>query len=144
MSERDHVLPPGLPAPVPMRDGLDAPFWAATRRNELVVQRCNDCGGWQWGPEWNCHHCLGFDVGWTEVEATGVIYSWERPWYPVHRQRFPSSARRMVVSVGCGSRRSNPTSVTKIPGVQNPHWRPPCSASNVATRRATGSSRNSR
>ncbi len=85
MSERDHVLPPGLPAPVPMRDGLDAPFWAATRRHELVVQRCNDCGGWQWGPEWNCHHCLGFDVGWTEVEATGVIYSWERPWYPVHR-----------------------------------------------------------
>ncbi len=80
-----YVLPKGLPYPAPMRDGMDAPFWEGTRRHELVVQRCNACGGWQWGPEWNCHHCYSFDMGWTQVEAKGVIYSWERPWYPVHR-----------------------------------------------------------
>jgi uncharacterized OB-fold protein len=39
---------------------------------------------WQWGPEWICHRCLSFDVGWERVEPRGRIYSWERAWHPVH------------------------------------------------------------
>lgn len=77
-------LPPGLPAPVPEPDGLDAPYWAGTRRGELLVQRCERCRAWQWGPEWICHACLSSEVGWTRVEPRGTIYSWERAWHPVH------------------------------------------------------------
>lgn len=77
-------LPAGLPIPVPQADGLDTPYWQATRRGALVVQRCGRCGTWQWGPEWLCHACRAFDMTWVEVEPTGVIYSWERPWHPVH------------------------------------------------------------
>ena len=79
-----HHLPPGLPAPVPEADGLDAPYWEGTRQGELRVQRCNVCASWQWGPEWICHRCLSFDVGWQRVEPRGRIYSWERAWHPVH------------------------------------------------------------
>ena len=61
-----------MPAPVPEADGLDKPYWEATRRDELMVQRCRTCREWQWGPEWICHACLSFDVG------------WERAWHPVH------------------------------------------------------------
>ena len=53
-------------------------------RHELVVQKCDDCGTFQWGPEWICHTCRSFNVGWVQVEPTGKIYSWERVWYPVH------------------------------------------------------------
>jgi uncharacterized OB-fold protein len=68
-----------------MPDGLDAPFWAGTRRHELVVQRCAACGTWQWGPEWLCHACHAFDPAWVRVDDTGgVVYSWERVWHPVH------------------------------------------------------------
>ena len=77
-------LPAGLPSPVPAGDGLDREFWAATARHELVVQRCNECGGFQWGPEWVCHQCLSFDMGWHPVSGRGRIYSWERVWHPVH------------------------------------------------------------
>ena len=77
-------LPPGLPAPGPGPDGLEAPYWEATRRHELVVQRCNACATFQWGPEWCCHHCLSFDIGWVQVPGQGRIYSWERVWHPVH------------------------------------------------------------
>lgn len=77
-------LNPGLPAPAPARDGLDTTYWEGTQKHELWVQRCDDCGTHQWGPEWMCHHCRSFDVGWTQVEGTGVIYSWERPHHPVH------------------------------------------------------------
>ena len=77
-------LPPGLPAPVPEPDGLDAPYWAGARRGELIVQRCPRCETWQWGPEWICHACLSPEVGWARVDGRGIIYSWERAWHPVH------------------------------------------------------------
>lgn len=77
-------LPVGLPAPRPSLDGLDAPYWEATRRHELLVQRCTACGTWQWGPEWICHACRSFDLAWTAIEGRGRIYSWERVWHPVH------------------------------------------------------------
>ena len=75
-------LPAGLPEPIPSPDGLDAPWWEALRRHELEVQRCSKCQTWQWGPEWICHKCLSFDVGWTTVEGRGRIFSWERVWHP--------------------------------------------------------------
>ena len=77
-------LPEGMPLPAPAMDGLDDEFWAATRRHQLVVQQCNACQGFQWGPEWICHRCLSEDVGWVQVEPRGRIYSWERAWHPVH------------------------------------------------------------
>src|SRR5215469_16016689 len=39
---------------------------------------------WQWGPEWICHACLSFGMGWERIEGRGIIYSWERAWHPVH------------------------------------------------------------
>ena len=84
MSTQAYYLPAGLPQPVPEPDGLDAPYWEGTRGGELRVQRCRACRGWQWGPEWICHRCLGFDLEWAAVEPRGTIYSWERAWHPVH------------------------------------------------------------
>lgn len=82
--ERAHYLPAGVPLPMPANDGLDAEYWEATKRHELVVQRCNDCSTWQWGPEWVCYNCHSFDLGFEKVSGRGVIYSWQRPWHPVH------------------------------------------------------------
>ena len=81
---REHYLPPGLPAPAPYPDGLAKEYWEATRRHELVVQRCKSCRTWQWGPEFLCYQCHSDDVAYEQVEGSGRIYSWERPWYPVH------------------------------------------------------------
>jgi uncharacterized OB-fold protein len=77
-------LPEGLPIPVPEPDGLSAPYWEGLRRGELLVQRCTACSGWQWGPEWICHHCRSFELGWTPIEPRGRIYSWTRSVHPVH------------------------------------------------------------
>lgn len=84
MSNTDYYLPEGLPAPMPARDGLDMPYRKGLEEDKLIVQRCNDCKTWQWGPEWICHSCHSFDIGWEEVAPTGKIYSWERAWHPVH------------------------------------------------------------
>ncbi len=83
-TEPTSYLPSGMPLPAPSPDGLDTEFWEATRRHELVVQRCNACQTFQFGPEWICHACRSFDLGWHRVSGRGRIYSWERVWYPVH------------------------------------------------------------
>ncbi|MDA1100103.1 MAG: OB-fold domain-containing protein [Proteobacteria bacterium] len=80
----DSYLPAGMPAPVPSGDDLDLAYWEGTRRGELLVQRCDGCGTWQWGPEWLCHRCQSFDMQWQQIAGNGLIYSWERPWHPVH------------------------------------------------------------
>lgn len=77
-------LPAGLPTPGPSGDGLDAEYWEAARRHELVVQRCRGCAAYQFGPEWICHRCRSRDLAWERVSGRGLIYSWERVWHPVH------------------------------------------------------------
>ena len=83
-AESPYYLPEGLPIPVPETDDLSAPYWEGAKSEKLMVQRCNDCGSWPWGPEWICHRCLSFDMGWEEIEPVGRIYSWERSHHPVH------------------------------------------------------------
>ncbi len=80
----EPYLAPGLAAPRPARDGLDEPYWTGTREHRLRVQRCRDCDTYQWGPEWMCHNCQSFAIGWVEVDGRGRIYSWQRPHHPVH------------------------------------------------------------
>ena len=70
--------------PVPVADALDAPFWEGLSAQELRLQRCLSCQKFQWGPEWVCHRCLEFDLGYEAVTPEGVIYSFERVWHPVH------------------------------------------------------------
>ena len=84
MSANAYYLPVGLPAPAPANDGLDKPYWEGARAHKLMVQRCNQCKQYQWGPEQICNHCHSFDLGWAEVAGTGRIYSYERIWHPVH------------------------------------------------------------
>lgn len=79
-----YYLAPGLPRPAASPDGLDAPFWDGLARDELHLQKCLDCGRFQWGPEWICHRCHGDHLTYEPVKPRGVIYSYERVWHPVH------------------------------------------------------------
>ena len=80
----EGYLHAGLPQPVALPDGLDAPYWEGLAREELCLQRCAACRRFQWGPEWICHRCLGDTLSFEGVEPKGEIYSYERVWHPVH------------------------------------------------------------
>jgi uncharacterized OB-fold protein len=92
------ILPEGLPAPRPTRDGLDKEFWEAARAHKLMVQRCADCATFQFGPEWVCHNCRSSNIKWHQVSGRGRIYSWERVWHPVH-QALRDACPYMIVLV---------------------------------------------
>ena len=72
----------GLPAPA--ASDLDRPFWDGLREERLLLQRCQACHRFQWGPEWICHRCLSFDLSFKEVAPRGILYSHQRVWHPVH------------------------------------------------------------
>jgi uncharacterized protein len=84
MTATDPYLLPGLAKPAPAGDGLDAPFWAGLQEGKLILQHCNSCHRFQWGPEWVCHRCHSFDLGYEETPAEGILYSHQRIWHPVH------------------------------------------------------------
>ena len=78
-------LPNGLPAPVPENDGLDKPYWEATRARRadgpaLQGLRHVRSGGRNGSATSACPSTSD----WHEVSGRGRIYSWERPWHPVH------------------------------------------------------------
>ena len=79
-----YYLNTGLPQPAATPDGLDAPYWQGLRDELLLVQRCQSCQKFQWGPEWIYHQCHAGAMEFESVEPRGTIYSFERVWHPVH------------------------------------------------------------
>ncbi|MGW5161149.1 Zn-ribbon domain-containing OB-fold protein [Nonomuraea wenchangensis] len=59
---------------VPEPDEVTAPWWDATRRRVLLVQRCAACGHAQHPPRALCTACGSpRDLGWAEASGDGVV-----------------------------------------------------------------------
>ncbi|HEX4867653.1 MAG TPA: OB-fold domain-containing protein [Acidimicrobiales bacterium] len=71
---------------------LAEPYWEATRREELVAQRCGSCDGFVWYPREACPHCLSADLGWEPLAGTGTIYTFNvmrKPGNPMMGDEVP-------------------------------------------------------
>ena len=61
---------------MPILDQENRPYWEATQRRELYVQRCRDCGTVQFHPRTQCANCLSSDVQWVQARGgNGKIYT---------------------------------------------------------------------
>lgn len=56
----------------PIRDE----FRAGLARGELLVQKCNDCGGLNMYPRHACPHCQSASLGWQKASGRGVLHSY--------------------------------------------------------------------
>jgi len=65
------------PLPMPINPTLTKPFWEATKRHELVIQRCNKCDSWVFYPRERCPECLADPVHleWTKVSGKGRLHT---------------------------------------------------------------------
>lgn len=72
------------PAPIP--DRVTGRYWEAAQQHKLLIQRCDNCGGYQTLPQSYCRRCLSENLEWTQARGTGKIYSF------TIIQRAPSSA----------------------------------------------------
>lgn len=72
--------------PFPTPSPLTQPFWDGTKRGELLVQRCPECGHNVWTPQLACNRCLNESLQWTRVSGRGTIYSFT----VMHRAATPA------------------------------------------------------
>lgn len=64
----------GWNKPFPGLDTDTRQFWEACRRHELSVQRCRDCGGYEWPPSL-CNSCGSANMEWAQVSGDGTVFS---------------------------------------------------------------------
>ena len=71
-----NATPSDLSArPRPNVDADGAPFWAAARDKQLVIQRCVDCGTLRYYPRRQCPVCWSTDPEWVPATGRGTIYT---------------------------------------------------------------------
>ncbi len=81
--------------PVPAPGPVSTPFWDATRRRELTVQRCESCARLVWYPRFVCPHCGGSSLVWEKLSGDGVVYAVSVH----HRAAIPALADKVPYSV---------------------------------------------
>ncbi|HJQ84254.1 MAG TPA: OB-fold domain-containing protein [Candidatus Binatia bacterium] len=98
---RDAVLTRGLPLPQPTLD--TAPFYAAARRGELVLQRCASCRRFRHYPRPVCPHCLGREYAWERASGRGTVWTWtivRGPTLPAFEAKLPYNVVDVLLAEG--------------------------------------------
>lgn len=72
----------GIPLPA-TDDPIDAPYWQAALRGELVVQRCTGCGRLRFPPRPMCPWCQSMKAEWEKMSGRGRVWSYVVPHPPL-------------------------------------------------------------
>ena len=84
-------MPDEMPLPS-TDDPFTQGFWEHTKKHELVVQKCNNCGTFRHSPTPVCYNCLSWDFEWHKVSGKGVVFSYIINHYPamsILKERVP-------------------------------------------------------
>ncbi|MDQ7783052.1 MAG: Zn-ribbon domain-containing OB-fold protein [Desulfomonilaceae bacterium] len=61
--------------PIPQIQPWSAPFWEGTKKHELLIQECAECGARIFYPRKYCPECWSSNMGWSRARGRGRIYS---------------------------------------------------------------------
>jgi uncharacterized OB-fold protein len=84
--------------PLPAVTDESAPFWEATSKHELRIQRCLSCGRLRFPPRPACPWCRSWEFEWSLVSGRGRIWSYVVP-HPPLLPAFEAMAPYNVVVV---------------------------------------------
>lgn len=80
---------------VPEPSPASAPFWEATRRRCLSMQKCSSCEHFVWYPRFLCPSCGCSELTWLELSGRGTVYAVSIH----HRSPLPALADRVPYAV---------------------------------------------
>ena len=90
------TAPADAPAkPLPQISPEMAPFFAAARRRQLVVQQCTRCKALRFPARPICSRCLGRDAAWVPVAGRGTVFSFA----VMHQANHPGFAAEVPYAV---------------------------------------------
>ena len=52
------------------------PFWEGTKKGELLIQQCNDCGEKMFPPRLYCTSCFSQNLEWIKASGKGKVYTY--------------------------------------------------------------------
>ena len=61
--------------PLPTVSGETKPFWDACRRGQLLIQKCDRCGEFQFYPRGICANCWSEDIRWVTASGKGTVWT---------------------------------------------------------------------
>jgi len=74
-----------IPRPLPSSTEDSKPFWDGCQRQELLIQKCDDCGHYRFPPSILCPRCMSMNYQWVKASGKARVYSWQithQPFYP--------------------------------------------------------------
>ena len=66
-----------IPKPLPSPTEDSKPYWDACQRQELIIQKCDDCGFHRFPPSILCPRCMSMDFQRVKASGKARIFSWE-------------------------------------------------------------------
>jgi uncharacterized OB-fold protein len=99
--------------PIPIIDGRSKPWWDAVRRNELLIQSCENCGQRTFPPVASCPRCKRPELRWIPASGFGRIWSWT----VFHKAYFPGFKSEIPYAVAIVELNEGPRLWTQIVGL---------------------------
>jgi len=81
----------GYLKPVPIPDEVSKTFWQGCQRQELLLQKCCNCGQFQFYPRPICINCMSGNLEWVSSSGRGTVYSFT----VVHQNVMPGFAQEV-------------------------------------------------
>lgn len=101
--------------PLPRITPENRRFWEATKRHELRLQRCADCGRFRYPPAPVCPDCLGERAEWTRVSGRATVTTF----VVYHKLYFASFAADIPYNVVQVQLDEGPRLTANLVGVPN-------------------------
>ncbi len=105
-----------LVRPIPEITPELRPFFEGSRRGELVVQKCGNCGDLRFPPHRMCSKCLSRESSWTPVSGEGEVYSF----IIMHRVYHPAFANQVPYAVAIIKLKEGAKMLSNVIGI-DPH-----------------------
>jgi uncharacterized OB-fold protein len=102
--------------PLPQRDALSEPYWAALDEGRHVFQRCAACGHAWLPPRAECPNCLRAEWSWEEASGAARLISW----VVYHTAFHPAFKDRLPYNVAVVELREGPRLISNICGIDDP------------------------
>jgi uncharacterized protein len=101
---------PQKPIPVPTPE--TRPYWEGCKEHELRIQKCAECGQYQFYPRIYCTKCFGDKIEWVKTSGKGKVLSYTTVYRPVS----PAFAKDVPYVVALVTLDEGPNLLTNIIG----------------------------
>ena len=88
-------------------------YWGAVAEGRLILQRCNDCGSFQFYPRVFCLKCEGRGVGWVPASGDGTLHAFAI----VHQAPGPDFVKDIPYVAAIVELAEGPRMPTRLTGV---------------------------